>query len=915
MVLHGREAELGELDGLLRRAASGRSGVLVLAGPAGIGKTALLEHALTAASTLRVARVAGIETEQELGFAGLHGLLLPFLGERGRLPAPQRDALETAFGMLTAAAPPDLFLVGLATLSLLADAAAERALLLVCDDAQWLDRESLRVLAFVARRLDADGIVLLFGVREDQVLDTVLRDLPTIPLAGLAATDAAALFDAALPAAIDRVVAERLLTRTDGNPLAILELARGLGEGLPADFGFGEPLPLDRRLEARFRRVVERLDEFTQDVLLVLAADASGDYGLVRRVVEALRPDSAAALEQAADHARRADLIVTTLGAARFRHPLIRSAVYNGAAATRRRRVHAALAEAVDPIGDADRRAWHRAAALDGPDAEVAAELETVAIRARERGGHLAQAAFLRRAAELTPVGAQRNARLLAAAGAALVAGAPHLAEQLLDLLTPDVGVPLLDAYARRLRGFLHVMLGRAGAVPLLFEAAQSFRATDARTARDTLLEAFDAVIVVAHIGAGMSARRIAASALDTPPAPGAPSIADLLLDAHAELVGRDHVSAVPAMRRGLDAMLAAGAEEGDAARWFLLGVLLAIELWDIEALGICARRYGATARRHGALRMLQAAIHGEATHELLCGRFTAAAARFAEFKDVAAAIGADLRFADSSDALLHGWRGDEERTLTAVAVQAGPEAERPGGLQVQLARTALVVLHLGRCRYPEAQRTAAIVFDEDPPHFGSVVLPDLIEAAVRNGDTATAERALHRLAERAEAAGTPWALGLLARARALLADDDTAEELYREALTRLTSTSVTPELARTRLLYGEWLRRRRRRRDARVELQGAHELFEQMGAAAFAERARTELAGTGEKARPRLPENSYDLTPRELQVAHLAGAGVTNQEIAAELFLSVATVEYHLRKIFRKLGVTSRRELGQRLR
>ncbi|TQM26389.1 ATP-binding protein [Nocardia bhagyanarayanae] len=912
MYLHGRESESAELEGLVRNAESGLSAVRIVRGPAGIGKTALLEDVIAAASRLRVMRVAGVEVEQELGFAGLHRLLLPLLGERGRLPAPQRAALETAFGIQAVTAPPDRFLVGLATLTLLADAAADRPLLAVCDDAHWLDRESLQVLAFVARRLDAESIVLLFAARDDDA-DDDLHGLPELRLTGLSEPDAAELLASSVTADIDKVIAMRLLTETAGNPLAILELARSFGEGAAAESGLTDPLPLDRRLEARFLRRTRGLDEATQDLLLVLAADAGNDPELIRRAVGSL---TTAAFDTALEQAQRAELLSPTTSSdpLRFRHPLIRSAVYGGASAVRRRQVHAALAEAVDPVRDADRRAWHRAAATDRPDEDVAAELEAAAARAGERGGYLAQAAFLHRAADITPPGPPRNGRLLAAAGAALTAGAPHLAEQLLDKLTPDLGIPILDAYAMRLRGFLNVMLGREGAVPLLFEAARIFRDADPRTARDTLLEAFDAAIVVARIGDGMSALRIAEAALDVPPVPGEPSIADLLLSAHAQLVGRDYVSAVPLMRRGLAAMLTERAEDGDAARWFLLGVLLAIELWDIDALGRCAQRYGSTARGRGALRMLQAATHGAATYELLCGRLTASTAHFAEFKDVAAAIGADLRYADSSDVLLHGWRGDEARTVAAVAIQAGPDAERPGGLQVQLARTALVVLRLGQCRYTEAEETATIVFDEDPPHFGNIVLPDLIEAAVRNNNATAADRALTRLTDRAGASETPWALGVLARSRALLADDAAAEKLYLEALSVLEQTPLTTEVARTHLLYGEWLRRRRRRGDARHHLRTAHELFLDMGAAAFTERARTELAGAGERARERTPSSSYDLTPRELQVAHLAATGITNQQIAAELFLSTATVEYHLRKIFRKLGITSRRQLPHRM-
>ncbi|MFI6868322.1 LuxR C-terminal-related transcriptional regulator [Nocardia sp. NPDC050406] len=911
MSLHGRESESAELEALVRNAEAGLSAVRIIRGPAGIGKTALLEHTIAAASAAQVMRVAGVEAEQEMGFAGLHRLLLPLLGERGRLPRPQRDALETAFGMLAADTPPDRFLVGLAALTLLADAAADHPLLAVCDDAQWLDRESLRVLAFVARRVHADAIVLLFGLRDGDAEDD-LAGMPEVRLTGLPGPAAATLLAASVSVEVDRVIATRLLDEADGNPLAILELARGLDEGNSAESWDGEPLPLDRKLEARFLRQMRGLDDATQDLLLLMAADGGHDPGSVRRAFATM---TTTAFDAALEQAHRAELLSPTISSTlRFRHPLIRSAVYGGAPMPRRRQVHAALADAADPTRDTDRRAWHRAASIAGPDERVAAELEAAATRAGERGGYLSQAAFLQRAAEITPQGAQRNGRLLAATGAALTAGAPRLAERLLDQLTADLGIAVLDAYAMRLRGFLNVMLGREGAVPLLFEAARIFREVDARTARDTLLEAFDAVIVVARIGAETSALYIAKAALDAPTVPGEPPLADLLLDAHAELVGRDYVSAVPRMRRGLAAMLAERAENGDAARWFLLGVLLAIELWDIEALGVCSRRYGATARQRGALRMLQAATHGAATHELLCGRFTAAAAHFAEFKDVAAAIGADLRYAESSDALLHGWRGDEERTLAAVAIQAGPEAERPGGLQVQLARTALVVLRLGQCRYHEAREAAAVVFDEDPPHFGNVTLPDLIEAAVRDGDTATAELALRRLSDRATASGTPWALGLLARGRALLTTSDEAERWYTEALDLLRQTPLTPEVARTHLLYGEWLRRRRRRREARDHLHSAHEMFLDMGAEAFAERARVELSGTGERARERDPGTAYALTPRELQVAHLAASGTTNQQIATELFLSTATVEYHLRKIFRKLGVTSRRELRHRL-
>ncbi len=921
MVLHGRKAELAEIEGLLGRATAGMSSALVVRGPAGIGKTVLLEHAIRMAAEFQVTRVAGAEVEQELGYAGLHRLLLPFLGERGRLPAPQRDALETAFGLSPAAppaaAPPDRFLVGLAALTLLADAAAERRLLAICDDAQWLDRESLQVLAFVGRRLHADGIVLLFGAREDDCTETDLRGLAEMRLEGLLDQDARALFDALTKTRADPVIVARLLAETGGNPLAIGELARALARDPAAvPTGFGEPLPLDYRMERRFLRQVGDLDSLTQLALLVLAAETSGDMDLVRGAIATLASVTPDQIDAAVGCARQEDLVGpgAAPGRVEFRHPLIRSAVYRSAPPALRRHAHAALAATTDPIRDPDRRAWHRAAAAAASDLDVAAQLEASADRARERGGYLAQAAFLHRAAELTPAGPERNGRLLEASAAALTAGAPQRAEELLSLLTPDLGVARQDAYAMRLRGFLRVMLGRQGAVALLLEAATILARSDPAAGRDTLLEALDAATVVVRIGPGMSILLVAQAALDLAPPPGDLAVADVLLAAHAELVAHGYVRALPLMRDGLEAMRAEGAETGDAARWFLLGVLLAVELWDIDSLGACSMRYAAAARRQGALRMLQASVSAMAIYEILCGRTAAAEAHFAEFKDVAAAIGADMTLAGAGDVLLHGWRGDRERTIAAAAARTGVGEERPGGIQVQLARTAVTWLELGHRRYAAAQAAAQLIYDQDPPHIGGIALPDLVEAAARNNDTVTAGGALARLSERATAAGTPWALGVVARSRALLTNDDSAEELYLRAIALLEQADVATETARGHLLYGEWLRRRRRRLDAREQLRHAYEMFSSMGAAAFAERARTELEATGEHARERSPTTLHDLTLQELRVARLAASGTTNQQIAAELFISTSTVEYHLRKAFRKLGIASRRQLPDAL-
>ncbi|MER6333842.1 AAA family ATPase [Streptomyces sp. NPDC001034] len=976
MLLYDRGTERAALDGLLGRAREGLSGVVVLHGGAGIGKTALLEYAAARASGFRVSQVAGVEVEQELGFAALHRLLLPFLPRRDRLPAPQRDALETAFGM-SEAPPPDRFLVGLAALTLLADVAAEQPLLIVCDDAQWVDRESLDVLAFVSRRLHADAIVMLFGIRETDVPRTPFGALPELELAGLPDPDALALLTAQVDGGIDRVVARRILTETAGNPLAIRELARSVAAG---ELTEGEPLPLDRRVEARFLAQVRGLPPLVRTVLLTAAADPTGDADLVRRAVQRLRPATDDEVAQAFEDARRLDLLADRAldGTAHFRHPLIRSAVYGGAPRLERRRVHAALAAELDRPAQAERRAWHRAAATHGPDEAVAAELEACAERAREHGGYLAQAAFLQRAAELSPEGVTRDVRLLAACAAALTAGAPYRAEQLLELLSPDHRTPRIDAHARRFHGLISVLLGRDDAVDSLLAAARILLETDPRAAHDTLLEAIDAVCVAgnaragagapaeavgtagkaptgadapadaggaaghawngngtpadttstdrgAHAGGGVpgnaggvdgharvgaGALDIARSALDAPPVPGEPGVADLLLAGHATLIAVGHPAAAPILCEALTAMQAERAEFTDAARWILLGMIGAIELWDLDTLGACARRYAAAARGQGALRMLQVAAHALATWELFRGNLSAAEEHFAEFKDVSEATGADPRRSHPSDVMLHAWRGDDERTRAAVAALAGPDSGRAGGLQVQLARSSLALLELGHCHYREAQAAAQAVFEQDPPHFGGLALVDLVEAAVRNDDRDTAERALARLTERALASGTPWALGLVARGRALLAVD--AEPLFEEALAHLAPAGLTPEVARTRLLYGEWLRRRRRRQEARGQLRAAHELFVRLGAAAFAERARLELTATGGRTPAHAPESDPGLTPQEARVARLAAEGATNQEIAAALFLSASTVEYHLAKVFRKLGIGSRRRLRE---
>ncbi|MDI9883716.1 AAA family ATPase [Streptomyces sp. HNM0645] len=916
MILRGRESEQGLLNGLMDDARAGLSGALVLRGDAGMGKTALLDHAVASASGMRVTRVAGIEAEQELGFAAVHRVLLPFLGRRADLPEPQRAALETAFGMVGGPAP-DRFLVGLAVLTLLARSARDRPLLLVCDDAHWVDRESLDVLAFVARRLHADGIVALFAVRDEAEALPPLAGLPGLRLGRLPEADALALLMDHIGAApVDQVVVEQIIAAAAGNPLALRELSQGPALAEP---GFGEPPAIGRRLEARFLQRVRDLPAESRTVLLVLAADATGDRYLVRRAVRHLLGAEGQSMAEAFEQVEREELVTRhpVPGTSPFRHPLIRSAVYSGASRAERRSAHAALAAVTDVHTDPERHAWHAAAAAEGADEPVASALQHCAERARNTGGYLAQAAFLQRSAELTEDPARRTARLLEACAAALTAGAPHRAEELLRLLpAPGPAAPLLGAHADRLRGLARLMLGREGAVRLLLDAALVLARHEPAAGRDALLEAVDAAMVVPRTGSDAKALEVASAALITSarlpgPTDADATVPDLLLAGHARLVAAGHQEAAPTLRAALAAMRQPGAEERGAVRWSLLGMVAAVEMWDIDALGECGRRYADAARRHGALRMLQISAHANATSEVFRGNLGTAESHFAEFKDIADATGADPRFSHPTDVMLHAWRGDEAATLSAVQAQRELYPELPGGIQVQLARAASVVLELGRRRYPQAQAAAQAVLDDPPPHCGGLTLPGLVEAAVRNGDPDVARRALRILAERATASGTPWALGLLARSRALLARDTEAEDLFQEATALLEPTPLRTERAHTALLYGEWLRRQRRKYDARIRLRDAHARFTSMGAGAFAERARLELRATGERAPKRGAGTDHQLTPQESRIVRMAAQGATNQDIATNLFISASTVEYHLAKAFRKLGVTSRRQLS----
>jgi DNA-binding CsgD family transcriptional regulator len=901
VLLLGRGEERDRADRVLAAARQGLSGVLVVRGEPGIGKTALLDYAAGAAAGLQIARTGAVESEMELAFAGLHQLLVPFLGAVGTLPPPQRDALSSAFG-LRYRGPPDRFLIALATLTLLAHTARERGLLCTVDDAQWLDRESAAVLAFVARRLHADSIAILFAVRDPGELPGGLDGLPGIELTGLPAPEARQLLSAEVPG-LDDQVRERIVAETRGNPLALIEAGRELTPAqLAGEAPLPELLPVGRKLEDRFLRQARRLPAGTQTLLLAAAADPTGDPALLWRAGRDLGfgPDAAAP-------AQAADLVGTVI---RFRHPLIRSAIYYSAAPIERRRIHKALAAATDPGRDPDRRAWHLSEAAAEPDEGVAAELERAAVRATIRGGWAASAAFLTRAAALTPDPGTQARRLLAAASAETTAGAPGKAQVLLDRSAGHPGDPLQDGLAKRAQGAIYHALNQpAEAAAALVAAAADLGPADVRLARAALLDALTAAAVSGPLSPGGAAgRTIAAAARALPLAAGqAPGIGDLLLDADATLILDGHRAAAPLMRRAITALNGDRSESAEMLGWLEAGCRAAGALGDDAALRALAGRLEGQARRQGALTALATALVYSGTSEVFAGSFDEAQARFTERQAIEAAREHDCRV---GNLILKAWRGGDRETRAEAAAVAESARTKGEGWKLTWVEYALCVLELSLGHYQEAVASAPGAFEENLL-VSAFALPDFIEAAIRSGADAAAREALTRIADRAPAGGSPMALGLLARSRALLAGDQDAEALYQEAIDHLASCQSSIQVARTELLYGEWLRRCKRRSDARRHLRAAYTRFGELGAAGFAERARLELAATGETARKRSPETRNDLTAQEAQIAALASRGATNPEIASKLFISPSTVDYHLRKVFRKLDVTSRRQLA----
>jgi DNA-binding CsgD family transcriptional regulator len=914
--LTDRRGERGVLDQLVGAVRAGGSRVLVVRGEPGVGKSALLDYLAGHAPGCRVARVAGVEPEMELAFAGLHQLLAPMLDRADRLPVPQREALRTAFGM-SAGPVPDRFLVSLAVLGLLSEVAAERPLVCVVDDEQWLDRASVQALGFVARRLAAEPVGLVFAAR---VAGEELAGLPELAVAGLGEADARSLLDSALTGLVDARVRDLIVAETRGNPLALLELPRGLAPAeLAGGFGLPAAVSLPGRIEESFRRQLDALPEETRRLLALAAADPSGDPLLVWRA--AVRLGLAV---QAAAPAVGAGLV--EFGArVRFRHPLARSAAYASASLRQRQEAHGALAEVTDPAVDPDRRAWHRAQAAPGPDEALAAELERLAGRAQGRGGLAAAAAFLERAALLTPGPAGRTQRLLAAARAKRDAGELDAALGLLVVVEAWRLDALQAAEVERLRGQIAFDQNRGSdAARLLLSAARRLEPLDACLARETHLESLGAAIYAGDLGRPGGVREAAEAARAAPPGPDPPRAVDVLLDALALWSTGGYAAAAPALARArkLIAALDVGTDL-DAGQW-LRGAtgrashIIALELSDFEFWHALAAHRVQVARDTGALVQLQFAISSLGLYHLLAGEMSAAERLIDEDRLIAEATGnPPVGYAAM---MLAAWQGREQEAsgLIEATIQeaTGHGTSRTAGF----AACASAVLHNGLGRYDAARDTAWEIFRRDDLALGRLAVAELAEAAARTGEVTLVQAALDWLSERNRVTRTEWALGIEARVRALLSDGETADSFYRQSVELLGRTRVRAELARSHLLYGEWLRRQGRRVDAREQLRTAHRMLDAMGMQAFAERARRELLATGERARKRTAPAartraggvSEPLTAQEAQVARLARDGLSNPEIGARLFISPRTAQYHLKSVFTKLGISSRTQLDR---
>ncbi|GGK22308.1 LuxR family transcriptional regulator [Streptomyces camponoticapitis] len=890
--LYGRREEFGRIDELTTAARAGRGGALVLRGEAGIGKSALLDHARRTAPGFLVIRASGSEGEAELPFAGLHQLCVPALGHLAELPAQRREALQVAFGLATGV--PDEFRLGLATLELLATAARERPLLCLIDDAHWLDAASSKALAFLARRISSEPVAMVFAVRLPSPAGE-LDGLPGLAVDGLNDTDARALLSARTHVTLDEQVRQRIMAEARGNPLALLELPRAGGFAPPDSPSV--PTRIERGFQARLRD----LPDEARLLLTIASADPTGDPGLLWPA------------------AQRLDLDVTTTGAAaaatglvdfstrvRFCHPLARSAVYRAAEASRRRTAHRVLGEVTDPVVDPDRRAWHRAQAGIGPDDDVAEELERSATRARSRGGAVAAAAFMERAAALSLDATRRTARTLAAVQAHLDAGTTDTAAELLTTVENAALDELQRVAVDLLRGKIAFVRHHDNNGPMfMLRAARRLSELDPRRSRDCFLDAVEMSLAVGRSSGVLD--KVLAAARTAAPADTAADSPDLL-DALALLATDRHGEAVPLIQRLLTSPAAEGGVE-DGPMWRhrpALAVMLASEVWDPHTHAAITDWLIKTGQESGSPLVLRLGLAPMASLAAVCGDLARATTAIAEEEAIADAFGGPPVFYHRLH--LAAMRGRREEALELFETAAASATERGTGQLIANVHWASAVLNNSLADYPAALAAARRATEGGELYLAGFALPELVEAAVRCGEPDAAAAALHALTERTEAGGTPSGLGIAAYARGLVTGD---EEHYRQAVEHLEESPMLPYRARAHLLYGEWLRRQGRRRDGCRHLRIAHELLSGAGLEAFARRAADELRAAGERVRGRSTTPGYDqLTAQEAYIARLVATGATSREVATRLFLSPRTIDAHLRNVFRKLGITSRRQL-----
>jgi DNA-binding CsgD family transcriptional regulator len=904
--LIGRRDECGVLDRLAEDVRAGHSRILVIRGAPGMGKTALLEYAASRASDCLVVSASGAPPETELEFGALHRVCAPVLDQLDALPAPQRDALRITFG-LSHGPPPDQFLVALASLSLLTQAAAERPLICLVDDAQWLDRTSARLLNFVASRLAAVPVGLLFATRG---LNEDLAGLPALELPGLRAADARALLGSALTGPFDPRIRDQVVAEAHGNPGMLLDLPKAASPAkLAGGFGLLCAIPPESTgtdsIDDSVLRQCRNLPAESRRLLLLAACEPTGDPVVIWQAA-ARSGISTAAAEPAVETG-----LVEFGMRARFAQPRARHAVYWSATVVDRREAHRALAEATDPCVNPDGRAWHRAQSAAGPDEGIAGELERFADRARAGGRLAVAAAFLDRSAWLTPDPARLAGRAMRAARAKIAAGAPDAAQGLLALAE---SVPLTDAdqaRAQLLRGQAAFTANQYVTAPVqLLRAAERLALVDAGLCRAAYLEALLAACYAGRLAdPAASVQAIARAACSAPPPPSPEGAEDLLLDGLATLFGRGYAAGQPLAREALRVLCGDLSAHRDV-RWLWLAHGLAAHVWDDECCGLIADWCARLARQGGAIGDLPLALTPRLNVLFARGDLAAAGDVIEEMEAVREVTVRGLRpYGAIHLAALRG----AESEASALIERVRANATRTGdGFGISSAHWSSAVLNNGLGRYREALAAAQVasenVFELGVPNWSLV---ELIEAAARSGEPEIAAGAYRRLAAMTSASGTDWGLGIQARSRALLRGEERhADQLYRESIERLGRTSMRAELARAHLLYGEWLLDRQRRNDARPQLRTALDLLEDMGMPGFAGRASGALRAAGQ---PRKRSAAHrKLTDQETRIALLARDGLSNAEIAARLFLSTSTIQYHLSKVFTKLAISSRGHLYQ---